>query len=112
GSSRAQALRMRQLEAEPVVALALLVRQLDFSQLLGTSGLAVPESLEMAPGGGHDLGSATIDVRVRGRLADPASLSVSQKIEFRPPRQMPPAIARLRGDFTFSSDDGPGPHRL
>src|SRR5260221_14576051 len=64
----------------------------------------------MAAGGGHDLGSATIDGRVRGRLADPASLSVSQKIDFRPPRQMPPAIARLRGDFIFSSDDGPGPH--
>jgi hypothetical protein len=24
---------------------------------------------------------------------------------------MPPAIVRLRGDFIFSSDDGPGPHR-
>ena len=65
----------------------------------------------MAPGGGRDLGSATIDVRVRGRPADPASLSVSQKIDFRPPRQMPPAIVRLRGDFIFSSDDAPGPHR-
>ena len=28
-------------------------------------------------------------MRVRGRLADPASLSVSQKIDFRPPRQIP-----------------------
>jgi len=99
------------LRCAPVVDLALGVRHLDFAQLLGTSGLAVPESLGMAPGGGSDLGSATIDVRVRGRLADPASLSVSQKIDFRPPRQMPPAIARLRGDFIFSSDDGPGPHR-
>ena len=24
---------------------------------------------------------------------------------------MPPAISRLRGDFVFRSDDGPGPHR-
>ena len=63
----------------------------------------------MAPGAGRDLGSATIDVRVRGRLADPASLSVSQKIDFRPPRQMPPAVARLRGDFIFRSEEGPGP---
>jgi len=99
------------LPCGPVVDLALGVRDLDFAQLLGTSGLAVPESLGMAPGGGRDLGSATIDVRVRGRPADPASLSVSQKIDFRPPRQMPPAIVRLRGDFIFSSDDGPGPHR-
>jgi monofunctional biosynthetic peptidoglycan transglycosylase len=36
---------------------------------------------------------------------------VNQKINFTPPRQMPPAIARLRGDFTFSPDDGSGPHR-
>ena len=87
------------------------MQHLDFAHLLGASGLAVPESLGMAPGAGRDLGSATIDVRVRGRLADPASLSVSQKIDFRPPRQMPPAIARLRGDFIFRSEDGPGPHR-
>ena len=111
GAALSGSLALRDLDTDPVVDLALGVRRLDFAQLLGTSGLAVPESLEMAPGGGHDLGSATIDVRVGGRPADPASLSVSQKIHFRPPRQMPPAIVRLRGDFIFSSDDGPGPHR-
>src|SRR5581483_10051449 len=42
---------------------------------------------------------------------DPASLSVSQKINVRPPRQVPPAIVRLRGDFIFGSEDGAGPHR-
>ncbi len=109
GASLAGSLALRDLDTDPVVDLALGGR-LDFAQLLGTSGLAVPESLGLAPGGGHDLGSATIDVRVRGRTADPASLSVSQKIDFRPPRQMPPAIVRLRGDFAFSPDDGPGPH--
>ena len=102
---------LRDLNTDPIVDLAVGVRHLDFAQLLGASGLAVPESLGMAPGGDHDLGSATIDVRVRGHLADPASLSVSQKIDFKPPRQMPPGIARLRGDFVFGSDEGPGPHR-
>ena len=102
---------LRDLNTDPIVDLAVGVRHLDFAQLLGASGLAVPESLGMAPGGDHDLGSATIDVRVRGHLADPASLSVSQKIDFKPPRQMPPAIARLRGDFIFGSDEGAGPHR-
>ena len=111
GAALSGSLALRNLDSDPAVDFALGVRQLDFAQLLGTSGLAVPESLEMAPGGGHDLGSATIDVRVRGRLADPASLAVSQKIEFRPPRQMPPGIVRLRGDFIFSSEDGAGPHR-
>jgi hypothetical protein len=109
GAALSGALALRDLDTDPVVDLALGGR-LDFAQLLGTSGLAVPESLEMTPGGGRDLGSATIDVRVRGRPADPASLSVTQKINLRPPRQMPPAIVRLRGDFTFTPDDGPGPH--
>jgi len=109
GAALSGALTLRDLDTDPDVDLALGAR-LDFAHLLGTSGLEVPESLGMAPGGGHDLGSATIDVRVRGRLADPASLSVSQKINFKPPRQMPPAIARLRGDFIFGADDGPGPH--
>jgi monofunctional biosynthetic peptidoglycan transglycosylase len=36
---------------------------------------------------------------------------VSQKIAFDPPRQMPPAISRLRRDFVFRAGDGPGPHR-
>jgi hypothetical protein len=111
GAALSGSIALRDLDTDPIVDLALGVRHLDFAQLLGTSGLAVPESLRMAPGGGRDLGSATIDVRIRGRPADPASLSVSQKIDFRPPHQMPPAIARLRGDFIFSSDEGPGPHR-
>ena len=111
GAALSGSIALRDLDTDPMVDLALGVQHLDFAQLLGTSGLAVPESLGMAPGGAPDLGSATIDVRVRGRLSEPASLSVSQKIDFRPPRQMPPAIVRLRGDFIFSSDEGAGPHR-
>jgi len=109
GAALSGSIMLRDLDTDPMVDLALGVRSLDFAQLLDTSGLAVPESLGMAPGG-RDLGSATIDLRVRGRLSDPASLAVSQKIAFRPPRQMPPAIARLRGGFIFNSDEGPGPH--
>ena len=111
GAAVSGSIALRDLDTDPVVDLALGVRQLDFGQLLGTSGLAVPESLGMAPGGGRDLGSATIELRVHGRPANPASLSVSQKIDFHPPRQMPPAIMRLRGEFIYSADDGPGPHR-
>src|SRR3984957_408587 len=111
GAALSGSIILRDLDTDPAVDLALGMQHLDFAQLLGASGRAVPESLGMAPGAGRDLGSATIDVRVRGRLADPASLSVSQKIDFRPPRQMPTAIARLRGDFIFGSEDGPGPHR-
>ena len=111
GAALSGSITLRDLGADPVVDLALGVRHLDFAQLLGASGLAVPESLGMAPDGEHDLGSAAIDLRVRGRLSDPASLSVTQKIDFKPPPQMPPAIARLRGHFIFGSDEGAGPHR-
>jgi hypothetical protein len=73
-SALSGSIALRDLDTDPIVDLALGVRHPDFAQLLGTSGLAVPDSLGMAPGGGRDLGSATIDVRVRGRPADPASL--------------------------------------
>jgi hypothetical protein len=111
GAALSSSIALRDLDTDPIVDLAIGVRHLDFAQLLGTSGLAVPDGLGMTPGGNHDLGSATIDLHVRGRPADPASLSVTQKIDFRPPRQVPPAIVRLRGDFIFSSNDGAGPHR-
>ena len=111
GAALSGAITVRDLDTDPVVDLALGMQHLDFAQLLGASGLAVPDSLEVSPGIGGDLGSAAIDVRVRGRLSDPASLAVSQKIDFAPPRQVPPGIARLRGDFIFKPDNGPGPHR-
>jgi hypothetical protein len=110
GATLSGSIALHELNTDPMVDLAVGVRDLDFAQLLGTSGLAVPESLDMPPGSANDLGSATIDVSVRGHPENPATLAVSQKIDFRPPRQMPPAIARLRGDFTFSPGDGPGPH--
>ena len=111
GAAVSGSIALRGLDADPVVDVALGVRQLDFAQLLGTSGLAIPESLGLAPGGIQDLGSAAIDVGIRGQVADPASLVVTQKIDFRPPRPMPPGIARLRGDFVFTPDDGSGPQR-
>jgi hypothetical protein len=99
------------MDNDPRVDLALGVRQLDFGRLLGAAGLAVPESLGAGPGGTRDLGSASIEVGVRGRWSAPADLAVRQKINFSPPGKMPPAISRLRRDFVFASDDGPGPHR-
>jgi hypothetical protein len=111
GADLSGSIVLRDLGTDPFVDLALGVQHLDFAQLLSASGLGVPESLGVSPGGGQDLGSASIDVRLRGRPADPASLSVTPKVDFKPPRQMPPAIVRLRGDFIFSAQDGAGPHR-
>jgi hypothetical protein len=111
GAGLSGSLALFDLDADPAVDLALGVRRLDFAQLLGTSGLAVPASLGLVAGGTHDLGSATMDLQVRGRLATPASLAVSQKIDFRPPRELPPGIARLRGDFAFSAANATGEDR-
>jgi hypothetical protein len=96
------------MDDDPSVDLALGVRQLEFGKVLGAAGLAAPDSLRLAPGS-NDLGTARIEVQVRGRLADPASVAVSQEIDFSPPSRMPPAISRLRGDFVFRADDGSGP---
>jgi hypothetical protein len=111
GADLSGSIALRDMETDPSVDLALSVRQLEFGRLLGAAGLAVPESLGVAPGGSSDLGAATMEVSVRGRAAEPAALAVTQKITFRPPRQMPPAISRLRGDFVYGSDDGPIAHR-
>jgi hypothetical protein len=108
GADLSGSITLRDIDTNPTVDLALGVRQLEFGRLLGAAGLSVPESLGMAPGGSRDLGSTTIEVGVRGSPAEPAALAVSQKIDFSPPRRMPPAISRLRGDFVFHSDGGLG----
>jgi hypothetical protein len=112
GAALSGSLMLRDLVADPAIDLEIGVKQLDFAQLLGTSGLGMPESLGLAPGTHDDLGSATIELQVRGRLADPASLAVSQKIEFKPPRELPPGITRLRGDFDFSAIAGTGQNQV
>jgi hypothetical protein len=111
GADLSGSVSLRDMNADPTVDLALGVRQLDFGRLLGAAGLAVPESLGAAPGVNTDLGSASMEVGVKGSLSAPATLTVSQKINFSPPDKMPPAISRLRRDFVFGADDGPGPHR-
>ncbi len=111
GAELSGSIALRDLNTDPEVDVALGVRQLDFGQVLGAAGLAVPEGLGMKPGGNPDLGSAKMEVAVRGRLAEPTALAVTQKIKFSPPGRMPPAISRLRGDFVYRADDGPIAHR-
>jgi hypothetical protein len=105
GADLSGSITLREMDTDPTVDFLLGVRELKFGRLLGAAGLAVPESLGVAPGG-SDLGTATIEVSVRGRAADPAALVVTQKINFSSPRPMPPAISRLRGDFVFRSNGG------
>jgi hypothetical protein len=111
GADFSGSMTLRDMNTDPSVDLTLGARQLDFGRLLGAAGLSVPESLGLMPGGSHDLGSASIEVGIRGRWSAPAAVAVSQKITFSPPGKMPPAISRLRRDFVFGSDEGLGPHR-
>jgi hypothetical protein len=110
GADLSGSIKLRDMDTDPSVDLALGVQRLEFGRVLGAAGLAVPEGLGVVPGGG-DLGTATMEVNIRGRVSDPAALVVTQNIDFSPPRRMPPAISRLRGDFVFRPNGGPGPHR-
>ena len=111
GADLSGSLKVGGLDTDPSVDLTLGVRQLQLGQLLGAAGLAMPGSLGAVPGGNRELGAVTAEVGIRGTASEPAALAVNQKIDFDPPRQMPPAISRLRGDFVFRSDDGSGPQR-
>jgi hypothetical protein len=82
GAVLSGSISLHEVDTDPMVDLVLSVRNLDFAQLLGASGIPVPDSLGLPAGGGRDLGSTTIDVRIR-----------------------------LRGDFIFKSNEGAGPHR-
>ncbi len=110
GANVSGSLSLQHLDADPVVDFSLGVQRLDFARLLATSGLELPEDLKPAAAAG-DLGTVTIGLQVKGRLSEPAALAVSQKIEYKPPRTMPRAIARLRSDFVYTVEDGRGPPR-
>ncbi|MEN9705818.1 MAG: hypothetical protein RLZZ393_1697 [Pseudomonadota bacterium] len=108
GAELSGSLALPDLDTDPGIDLALGLRQMDFAQLMGASGLEVPDSLGLPAGHSPGLGAASFDVQVRGRLADPASFAVTQKIAFAPPRELPPGITRLRDDFVFTPVAGTG----
>src|SRR6185503_19064992 len=62
-------------------------------------------------GSGDDLGSASLAASARGRISDPASFVVTQRLDFTPPKRLPPAIVRLRGDFVHEATSGTGASR-
>jgi transglycosylase-like protein len=92
---------------DPNVDLALEVERVDFARLFRTSGLLEPDAVPAAVQGASrqgDLGSATLSLRVKGQLSQPDSFRVWQRLDFRPPRRMPAAIDRLRGDFVHEAE--------
>ncbi len=115
GAVLSGSLALRDLDTDPLVDLALDVERVDFARLLRTSGLQAPKE-----GGGattiagpeNDLGSAALAASARGRVSDPASFVVTQKVDFTPPRRLPPAIERLRGAFVHEVGVGSGAGRV
>ena len=106
GLSLSGSLSLTDVPREPRLALAFEAEHVELTRLLALSAPDAPSvvaaSMPPAPGrGGADeaLGSASLSVRVTGRLSDPASLSVDQHLDFSPPRRIPPSIERLRRDF-------------
>jgi transglycosylase-like protein len=110
GAALSGTLVVSDLDTDPGVDLSLDVDRVDFARLLRTSGLETPEKLGPAAAAGHgdDLGSASLAVRAQGRLSDPASFVVTQRLDFTPPRRLPSAIERLRGDFVHEAGLGSG----
>ncbi len=95
-------LQLDGLRRDPAVSLSLQVERVDFARLFRASGLEQPLGVAR-PGGGEPtfgaMGSVALQASACGRLADASSFSVSQHLEFTPPRLPLPALERLRGDF-------------
>lgn len=72
--------------------LELSVPRLELAPLLAASGLDLPA-------GEGDLGSAELEARVTGRMLDPKSFVVEQRLDFRAPDRSLPELERLRGPF-------------
>jgi penicillin-binding protein 1A len=102
GASASGSLSVADVPNDPRVDLSVEVERVDFARLFRTSGVDHPGTVALrldSPSAPEDLGSAALSARIRGRLGDPASFTVSQRLTFAPPRQMPPAITALRGAF-------------
>jgi Transglycosylase len=113
GAALSGSLLLRDLDTDPSMDLSLDVERVDFASLLRTSGLDVPKDLGRlaADGRTEDLGSASLTARAQGRLSDPSSFVVKQRLDFKPPRHLPHAIEKLRGIFVHEVELGSGGRR-
>jgi penicillin-binding protein 1A len=104
GAALAGSLILDDARGDPRMDLALDVQRMDFARLFRTSGLDRVEAVSTPGHPAEDLGSASLQARFRGRLGEPAGFVVSQRLDFTPPRRLPPAVARLRGDFVHEAE--------
>jgi hypothetical protein len=85
--------------ARPEVTLDVEVPRVALAALLATAGLDPPAA---------DLGSAAGSLHLVGPLLEPLALHVSQRLDFQPPAEPPPAIDRLKGPFVHRTTDAAG----
>ncbi len=101
GATLSGSLSLVGLPDDPAIDVSLDVKRVDFARLFQTSGLdqvgGVAPGAASPPG---DLGSASLSARATGRLADPSSFVVTQKLDFIAPSRLPDVLLRLRGDFS------------
>src|SRR6185369_2074021 len=107
------ALALHELDTDPRLDLSLDVEHVDFARLLRMSGLETPGRPDSGPPAGEedDLGAAALSARVQGVFSAPASFVVTQHVDFTPPRRLPQAITKLRGDFVYEVGHGAGAGR-
>jgi penicillin-binding protein 1A len=89
---------------DPRLGLDFRVERVDLARLLATSGLGLPA-------GAEDLGTVALQARFTGRLSDPASFVVSDRLDFVPPRTPIPAVGRLKADFVHEIEMPDGTRR-
>jgi len=102
GLSLAGSLSLAAVPRDPRLTLAFEAERVDLARLLVLSAPDAPSAVGASMGDGHaadSLGSASLSARVTGALSDAASFSVWQRLDFSPPRRIPPSIERLRRDF-------------
>lgn len=80
------------------------MKGLDFAHILRSLGVDAPQ-------GTNALGSLSGTISVGGRMHDPATLEVIQRIDFKRPEKAPPEVARLRGGFVHEVTTNSGAKR-
>ena len=102
GLSLSGSLSLVDVPRDPRLTLAFEAERVDLARLLLLSAPSSPSAVAASLGGGNaeeSLGSASLSAHVTGTLSDPASFTVEQRLDFSPPKRIPPSIERLRRDF-------------
>jgi hypothetical protein len=102
GLSLSGSLSLADVPHDPRLTLAFEAERVDLARLVVLSAPSSPSAVAASIGGGdagESLGSASLSARVAGTLSDAASFTVEQRLDFSPPKRVPPSIERLRRDF-------------